>query len=419
MLRMTNPHQDGKRGSEKRNRPLRVRTRKSLTKKDVFERVVAITHVLLANILGDSSPIKEVAKVIANVAGARSTVNAVARRNRKGPKAPAIRYHSRKLKGKGSIIEKYANKLLIEQARKVLKKGVRYEFVIDNNDKETYIKTEHKYIVKSKAKNGTNKFVSHATLYAIVRKKRVTLSFVRVVKGMPRVTIIEEFVSVLQNEGYSIKRLYLDRGFYSVAIIQFLKSNNINTILAMPLRGEKKGLKSRLHGKRSHWIMNHVARTTTMGKANAVMHPVAAIATYQKGRRKKNGVRWYVYAVIGDRLSLPRIRQVYRGRFGIETSYRIKNQALGWTTSPLPEIRTLYFAVSLLLQNEWVCVNWFYFRERRRGRPSGKPLFPFQDFLELLLEGCKAALGGFDRVRILEWRDGGPFGYDGGDTLRR
>ena len=415
-MRRTSSHKDGKAGSKDGVRPSTARSRKSITKKDVFERVAVITHMLLANILGDSSPLKEVANVIANVAGARSTVNAVARRNRNGPKAPAIRYHSRKLKNNGATIEKQANRLLLEQARKVLKKGVRYEFVIDNNDKETYIKKEHEYIVKSKAKNGTNKFVSHATLYAIVRKKRVTLSFLRVVKGMPRVTIIETLVNVLQKEGYCIKRLYLDRGFYSVAIIQFLLAHNINTILAMPLRGDKNGLKSKLRGKKSHWIFDHLAATTSTGKVNAVMHPVAAIATYQKGRRKKNGVRWYVYAVIGDRLSLPRIREVYRGRFGIETSYRIKNQALGWTTSPLPEIRTLYFAVSLLLQNEWVSVNWFYFRARKRGRPSGKPLFPFQDFLELLLEGCKTALGGFDRVRIIEWRDGGPFSYARGGT---
>jgi putative transposase len=353
---------------------------------------------------------RDVAKVIANVAASCSTVNAVARRKRKGLMAPAIRYHCRKLKGKGEKIEKQANRLLIEQARQVLKKGISYEFVIDNNDKETYIKQEHRYIVKSKAKNGTNKFISHATLYAIVRRKRVTLAFVRLHKGIPRVKIVKKLVKILQKEGYSIKRLYLDRGFYSVDIVNYLQSEQINAIIAMPIKGKKKGLKSRLHGKKSHWIFDYIAHTTQCGKKKNAIHDIAAISTYQRGRRRKNGVRWYTYAVIGEKLSLTRIKEAYRGRFGIETSYRIKNQSLGWTTSPIPEIRSLYFAVALLLQNEWVTVNWYYFRERKRGRPGGKPIFPFEDFLELLLEGCKSFLGRFDRISVVEWRDGGPFG---------
>jgi hypothetical protein len=381
-----------------------------ITHTRVFDKVAFLVNQLLILILGESVKITEVATIIVNAAVNCTTMNAAARRATKGIKAPAIRYHCRKLKGLGYLIERSSNKLLLEQARTILQTGKAYEFAIDTNEKETYQKQKNRYIIKSKAKNGTNKFIAHATLYAMVQGKRVTLAFSRVRKGLTRVQMVRKLLAILLKEGYQIRRLYLDRGLYSVEVIQLLKRKPLNAIVAMPLKGEKNGLKSKLHGRKSHWLPDYEAKTIIKKVPISVLHDVAAIAIYLKGRRGKKGVQWYVYAVIGEKPSLKRIREIYRGRFGIETSYRIKNQALGWTTSPMPELRTLYFAVSLLLQNEWVCVNWFYFREKKRGRPHGKPLFPFEDYLALLMEGCKQVLGRFTRVRPIEWREGGPLG---------
>ena len=365
---------------------------------------------ILIGILGNVINAQAIAIILLNAAADRSTINSTARRSESGLKAPAIRHHVRKLKGKGALIAEQVNRLLLQQTRTLLKPGKPYEFAIDTNEKEIYTPKEAKYIIKSKAKKGTCKFISHATLYAMVGKKRITIAFVRVRKGMSRAEIVRELVGVLQNEGLCIKRLYLDRGFYSVAVVQYFKSLDVNAILAMPIKGKKKGLKSRLKGRKSYWINDYEASSNVTGKKQSVTHSVAAIATYQKGRRGKRGLRWNTFTVIGEQISLKRIRNVYRGRFGIETSYRIKNQSLGWTTSPMPEMRTLYFGISLLLQNEWISVNWFYFRERRRGRPGGKPKLPFGDFLELLIEGCKDVLGRLERIEVIYWHPGGSFG---------
>ena len=366
--------------------------------------------LILINVIGDLINAQAIAVILLNAAADRSTINSTARRSESGLKAPAVRHHIRKLKGKGALIAEQINKLLLQQTRTLLKPGKPYEFAIDTNEKEIYTKKKEKYIVKSKAKNGTCKFVSHATLYAMVGKKRITIAFVRVRKKMSRAEIVRELVGVLQKEGLCIKRLYLDRGFYSVPVVLYLKSLHVNAIVAMPIKGKKKGLKSRLKGRKSYWIIDYEASSNLTGKKQSVSHSVAAIATYQKGRRGKNGLRWYTYTVIGEKISLKRIRETYRGRFGIETSYRIKNQSLGWTTSPMPEMRTLYFGISLLLQNEWISANWFYFRERKRGRPGGKPKLPFGDFLELLIEGCKDVLGRLEKIEVTYWHPGGPFG---------
>ena len=359
--------------------------------------------------LGKIPSIEGIAQIIVYAAGDQETINAVARRIKNGPKAPTVRYHCRKLKSKGYLIERFANRILLKLARMLLIQGIPYEFAIDTNDKEIYTKREDPYIISSKAKNGTHRFVSHATLYVVLAGKRITIAFTRVREGQTREEITKRLLKVIKNENLSVKRIYFDRGFYSVELVQLLQRERFGAILAMPIRGEKDGLKSRLHGKKSHWIPNYEAKTTISGKKISAFHDVAAIATYQKGKRRKRGVCWYAYAVIGTPISLLRVKDTYRLRFGIETSYRIKNESLGWTTSPDPEIRTLFFAIALIIQNQWVCTNWFYFREHKRGRPSGKPGLPFNDFRKLLIEGCLDVLGRFDEVKVKHWRKGGPF----------
>lgn len=402
-------------GRKDQTRKEKIRRSKSTSKKyltadQVFNSVASLIQQLLVGVLVVAAPIEEIAKIIAHTAAYNTTINATSRRGTNGMKAPAVRYHCRKLKGKGAKIEKEANKILRAQARSLLKPGKKYEFAIDENKQETYTKQESNYIVRSKARNGTTKFYMHATLYTIAQGKRVTISLMRIKKKMSKLSIVKTLLEAIEADGYSIKRLYLDRGFYSVNVVQYLMSKRINAIIAMPIRGEKNGLASRLHGKKSHWINDYEAHTTVTGMKLSVQHKVAVLATYQKNKRGKRGVRWYAYVVIGQSISLDRIKERYRGRFGIETSYRIKNQARGWTTSTLPEMHILYYAVSFIIQNEWVQVNWLYFRERRRGRPSGKPSLHFEDFLELLLEGCRNVLGRFQKVRICQWHKGGCYG---------
>ena len=61
------------------------------------------------------------------------------------------------------------------------------------------------------------------------------------------------------------------------------------------------------------------------------------------------------------------VRQMYRRRFGIESSYRCARSTRGWTTSPNPVIRFVLIALSFFLLNVWVRFRWLYAQVRRRG----------------------------------------------------
>ncbi len=127
-------------------------------------------------------------------------------------------------------------------------------------------------------------------------------------------------------------------------------------------------------------------------KATATFN-LALVCKYSKKKYNRRGVKYFAYALIG---TIPKPRKIfseYRKRFGIESSYRIMNRARARTSSRSPEIRLLYVAISLIIQNAWVYFNWSYMRERKQGVRKANDGMTFYEFLDSIIQGCKAFLG--------------------------
>jgi hypothetical protein len=92
--------------------------------------------------------------------------------------------------------------------------------------------------------------------------------------------------------------------------------------------------------------------------------------------------------------SLKRIYSTYRGRFGIESSYRQSRQARVFTTSRQPWYRLLIFGLSMMLRNLWLEGRWFLGdpQRGRGGRKIAKGLLPFPMFLRWLAWAAWKAL---------------------------
>ena len=65
--------------------------------------------------------------------------------------------------------------------------------------------------------------------------------------------------------------------------------------------------------------------TMNLGKDNEVTFDLWVVCKYQKGKRGKHGIEYLAYVVHRVTISLDYIYQDYRKRFGIESSYRLKN----------------------------------------------------------------------------------------------
>ena len=62
-----------------------------------------------------------------------------------------------------------------------------------------------------------------------------------------------------------------------------------------------------------------------------------------------------------------RIRQRYRRRFGIESSYRLMDQVRARTTSPHAALRFVLMGLAVLLLNMWIHLHWQFLRVPGRG----------------------------------------------------
>jgi hypothetical protein len=80
------------------------------------------------------------------------------------------------------------------------------------------------------------------------------------------------------------------------------------------------------------------------------------VKKYSKGRYKRKGARWFAYAVAGLPKSVEphQVFEMYRQRFGIETSYRQMNQVRARTTSRNPVIRLLLVGLAFILFNLYI-----------------------------------------------------------------
>ncbi|MHC5719568.1 MAG: hypothetical protein ACYTX0_47885, partial [Nostoc sp.] len=79
------------------------------------------------------------------------------------------------------------------------------------------------------------------------------------------------------------------------------------------------------------------------------------------------------------------IHDDYRLRFGIESSYRMKNQCRIKTTIKNPTIRLLFVALAFLIINVWIYLVWHYIsRFKRSTRQVFSDLFTLKQMLEFL-----------------------------------
>jgi len=119
------------------------------------------------------------------------------------------------------------------------------------------------------------------------------------------------------------------------------------------------------------------------------------VCRYAKGKRGKPKVEHLPYVVIGD-LSCPvsNVRKEHRGRFGVESSYRMMNQARARTTCRNPKYRLLLVGLALSLINIWITLKWQVLgMPRRGGRWIKDDIFTLSHFRDFIVEAVKAIYG--------------------------
>ena len=222
--------------------------------------------------------------------------------------------------------------------------------------------TEASEVLRAKAKCGTNQFHGYATLSIVHHAQRFVLAlhFVRLHERMDQ--SLDELLERVKRLKIGVRRIYLDKEFYSLAVLRSLRARQLSYVLPIPVRASNKQMTRICQGRKSHFARYRVrsqARETEMVRVAVVKR------TRRPGQRKV--VRWFVYALAGlpARLQPQQVFQLYRQRFGIESCYRQMNQLRARTSSRSPGLRLLLLGLALLLINLYVAL-----RQSLRSRPT-------------------------------------------------
>ena len=241
---------------------------------------------------------------------------------------------------------------------------------------------DKKEIYRSQAKSGTTHFHAYATAAVVHKGHRYTLALTRVEYGEKMKTVVRRLLAIVRRRGLKIRYLLLDKGFFSVEVILYLKRADVGFIIPAIVRGRKPKGRKKATGLRALRKKNNgYYRHTLTGKVNDKPRSTrvticTASKSYTHKKTGKRRTKKLLYVVWKVRLTPPEIRETYRKRFGIETSYRQMNEARIKTCTRDPTQRLLYVGIALVLRNVWV---WLHFK-LAKGKWTDQPHL----FLKLL-----------------------------------
>lgn len=247
---------------------------------------------------------------------------------------------------------------------------------------------DEKEIYRSSPKSGTTHFHAYATAVVVHSGHRYTLALTHVEHGEAMKNVVQRLLSLLRRRDIPIKFLLLDKGFFSVAVISYLKRAGQGFIIPAVPRGRRPtgrkkatGLRALLNKK--HGYYPHTLNSNVGGKERSTRVTLCVASKYfthkKSGQRRRKKL---LYAVWKVRLTPRDIRETYRKRFGIETSYRQMNEARIRTCTRDPRLRLLFVGIALVLRNVWVWLHFKLAKEKWSKEPRlYLELLRFQEML--------------------------------------
>jgi hypothetical protein len=208
---------------------------------------------------------------------------------------------------------------------------------IDFTDIEWYGE-ELPFIVKSKEKNGTKRFIRFATIAIVEDGKRFTLKVLPVTPLSAVEDIVAELIAYALHF-VSIRVVLLDRGFYSNDVIKKIKDAEVNYVMPAIKNQKVKDVMQMAYEK----------GPVTYEMSKGVTYSLMVV-------KDEDNDKLLPYAT-NMKTKASTVHELYESRFGIETQYRVKNNFFGKTCSKKYSVRYAFFILAVTLYNLWVLLN--------------------------------------------------------------
>jgi hypothetical protein len=258
-------------------------------------------------------------------------------------------------------------------------------------------------IVRGKSKSGTTHFHAYATLCVVVRGQRFTVAMTYVKAGEKSAQILQRLLARAAKKGVKPALLLLDREFWSVDVIRYLQRARCPFLMPVVARGNNEQHLAGPSGTRVFftWKKSGFGSYQLRGRGRqAATVKICVWCGADKANSKKR--RTLVYAYWGWEPASPAaVREIYRQRYGIESSYRQMYQAKARTCTRNPAVRLLLVGLSLLLRNMWVWLHYEILSTPRRGgrRFNPRRLY-YQNLLWWLITAIERQLHAIHSIPI-------------------
>ncbi len=208
------------------------------------------------------------------------------------------------------------------------------------------------------SRQGTTTFHAYATACIIQYGERYTVALTWVRRHEGTEVALRRLIDRIREIGLKIRRLQLDRGFFTTPVVAYLQQEKLPFLMPVMFRGRRSKNKraTGLHAirrQKAGWYKHTLKNRKREGVTISVC---VSYRTHRnkKGKRVQKKLLFAAWRVHGTPTA---IREEYRLRFGIETSYRQLRQARIYTCTRDPHLRLVFMAVALLLRNFWVWIH--------------------------------------------------------------
>lgn len=211
-----------------------------------------------------------------------------------------------------------------------------------------------KEIVRGMPKSGTTHFHGYATVSIVRDDRRYVVALRFIEYGEEMADIVRWLIKRLKALKFHIRRVFLDKGFCSKPVFKVLSQHKLSYVMPMPVRGKSGGVRSLFQGK-----SRKTTYTFNSPKHGKYTVQAVVVKRYSKGRYERHKSKWFAYAVAGVPAALlpAQVFELYRQRFGIESSYRQMNQVRARTSTRNPVIRLLLVGLAFVLFNLYITLR--------------------------------------------------------------
>ena len=254
-------------------------------------------------------------------------------------------------------LQRALNRMLHQQLHPSLLKGRRdYNIAIDLTlipyHGQPY--EDKKEIVRGAPKSGTTHFHGYATVSIVHDNQRYVVALRFVEYGEEMADIVRWLIKRVKALKICIRRVFLDKGFCSKPVFKVLRQHKLSYVVPIPVRGRSGGVRTLFQGK-----SRKTTYTFHSPKYGAYTVQTVAVRRYSKGRYGRHTSKWFAYAVasLPASISPAQVFELYRQRFGIESSYRQMNQVRARTSTRNPVVRLLLVGLAFVLFNLYITLR--------------------------------------------------------------